>query len=515
MLQFNLSLILVIGGLFYLSEVYPFRPGDALFKLQSLAEDERIKLTGDPFKRAEKSFELVERRLSDLTVVTDPARINTTVEAFEYSLTNAIKSIETVSMEQKAELYQDVENLLARVEVVLTSLEEELGDQALSDLQEKVAALQLANSPFEVQKIGSDPSTIPAVISARLIPFLSDDVDHVDFPLVGGHSGLECLDCHIEGEYANTPLECSYCHTLEKDLFFIPETGENPYQTLNETYPDHFDGECSECHTIFQWDGDPFDHESIEECSTCHIDDIPDTVENKPDAINELAMEKISLVNWKYGLSSLTNASPFHYAGDCILCHQDTESWKEWDFSHNLDKCEGCHENGKSNDFSTVIPDSEECLIITECASCHVYEDHEEDYGETCTKCHHNFEKWLPANVDHTGLGNCYDCHADDKPKKHSTLMCSYCHTTLDWTTIIFNHPVYGRKKLQRLPQGSGKSCHWQLCDLSHNIELGRRVYFPYIQQLHKLPLITIRTFSRCVHNLPYNPNLERYSLFT
>ena len=121
----NLSLILVVAGLFYLSEVYPFRPGDALFKVQSLAESQRIKLTSDPFKRAQKSFELVERRLSDLTVVTDPGRIASTVEAFDTSLTNAIMSIENVSAEQKAELYQDVENLLARVDVVLSSLKDE------------------------------------------------------------------------------------------------------------------------------------------------------------------------------------------------------------------------------------------------------------------------------------------------------------------------------------------------------------------------------------------------------
>ena len=309
-----------------------------------------------------------------------------------------------------------------------------LSDQALADLQGKITALRLANSPFEIQKIGTTTSSIPSEISARLIPFLTTDVDHIDFPLIGGHAGLDCLDCHIEGEYANTPVECSFCHTLERDLLFTPETGENPYSTLNEVYPDHFEGECSDCHTIFHWDGDPWDHEEVTECSTCHEDDIPY-------ADTKLALVDFTLINWKKGLSPLTISSPFHYAGDCVLCHQDTESWKEWDFQHNLDKCEGCHENGKSNDFSSVIPNSEECLRITECASCHVYNGHEENYGETCTSCHDNFENWLPAKVDHTGLENCYRCHADDKPKKHSNLMCSYCHITQDWTTIVFEHP--------------------------------------------------------------------------
>lgn len=429
----NAVLIFFVGVMFYLSEVYPFRPGQALFPLQSFAEDERINLTSDPFKRAEKSFELVERRLSDLTMVTDPGRVAATVDAFDHSLIGAIKNIEGVSIEQKAELYQGVEILLARVEIVLSSLEEKIEDQALSDLQSKVFALQQANSPLEIQKIGAEPSRIPAAISARLIPFLDNDVDHENFPLAGGHAGLDCLDCHIEGEYANTPVECSYCHTLKRDLFFIPITGENPYQTLNDVYPDHFEGECSDCHSIFKWDGEPFNHEGITECSSCHLDDIPD-------ALEELARETTLLISWGRRQNSPTEPL-FHYPGECMMCHQDTESWKEWDFSHNLDKCEGCHQNAAARDFSKVLPEAEDCLRITECASCHVYEEHEEDYGDQCTSCHNNFTHWLPASVNHVGLENCYKCHADDKPKKHSNLMCSYCHNTQDWRTIIFEHP--------------------------------------------------------------------------
>lgn len=429
----NAVLIFLVGILLYLSEVYPFKPGDALFGVQSFAEEERINLTNDPMKKAERSFDLVERRLSDLTMVTDPARVAKTVTAFDHNLSLAIKFVEGVPSEQKAELYQKIDSILAKVEVVLSSLEEKIDDQALISLSQKIAALQDATSPLEVQKIGAEPSNIPAVVSARLIPFLDNDVDHADFPLVGGHNNLDCLDCHVEGEYSNTPVDCSYCHTLERDLFFVPEVGENPFKRLNEVYPDHFNGECSDCHTIFRWSDEPFNHEEIVECSSCHLEDIPTPLE-------EMAGSEVSLVSMIFG-RKLETEPVFHYPVECQLCHQDTESWKEWEFTHNLDKCEECHSKTNSNDFTVVSPDSGECLRISECASCHVYNDHEENYGMKCTSCHNNYESWLPANVNHTGLENCYQCHTDDKPKQHSNLMCSYCHTEQDWTTIIFSHP--------------------------------------------------------------------------
>jgi hypothetical protein len=470
----NVVLILFVGALFYLSEVYPFRPGQALFGLQAIAEDERINLTSDPLKKAEKSFELVERRLSDLTMVTEPDQVGVTVDAFDKSLTNAIRSIEAVPVDEKQQLYVVVDNLLTRVEVVLTSLEEQLGDEALVDLQKKVVALQQANSPLEVQKISAEPARIPAVVSARLIPFLDKDVDHVDFPLVGGHAALDCLDCHIEGEYANTPIACSYCHTLERDVFFVPESGENPYQDMNEAYPEHFAGECSDCHSIFHWDGDPFDHEEIWECNSCHLED-------KPQLLDELASAEVALVNWTLN-STFKTTSPFHYTGDCSLCHQDTESWKEWDYAHNLDKCLGCHENSNLNDFSTVSEDLGECLRITECASCHEYDGHEENYGDMCTSCHQSFEHWLPAYVNHVGLDNCTLCHTDDKPSKHSNLMCSYCHTTEDWTTIIYQHQETSGKSCKDChdapdghSSGACESCHtmvtWNEKTIFHTME--------------------------------------------
>ena len=58
---------------------------------------------------------------------------------------------------------------------------------------------------------------------------------HEFYPLVGGHSGLRCEDCHVNG-YHDTPTACVDCH-------------------LDDVPPFHFPGiPCHVCHDVFSWE---------------------------------------------------------------------------------------------------------------------------------------------------------------------------------------------------------------------------------------------------------------------
>ncbi|MBE0687010.1 MAG: hypothetical protein IH585_13555, partial [Anaerolineaceae bacterium] len=153
LLALNVIMFLVLAGLLLLAETYPFHPGDPLFALQSTAESSRVKLAKDPVKRVTLSFELVERRLADLAMVSDPDKVKPAVEAFDQVLTQAIVSIQSVSEVEAANYYQDVQTLLLRVDLVLGSVEEKIENDHLAALHEKVAILQSATTPLEIQKL--------------------------------------------------------------------------------------------------------------------------------------------------------------------------------------------------------------------------------------------------------------------------------------------------------------------------------------------------------------------------
>ena len=150
LLALNAIMFLVLAGLFFLAETYPFHPGDPLFALQSTAESSRVKLAKDPEKRVEMSFELVERRLADLAMVNKPEKVQAAVVAFDHVLTQAIVSLQSVNEAEATVYYDDVQTLLLRVDLVLGSIEENIQHEHLAALHEKVAILQSATTPFEI-----------------------------------------------------------------------------------------------------------------------------------------------------------------------------------------------------------------------------------------------------------------------------------------------------------------------------------------------------------------------------
>ncbi|MBT6705759.1 MAG: hypothetical protein HOB16_07725, partial [Flavobacteriaceae bacterium] len=123
---------------------------------------------------------------------------------------------------------------------------------------------QAANLPTDCASCHStNPGWMPATL------------DHDFFPLTLGHDIQDCNQCHINGNYDNTPTDCFACH-------------EDDYNQTTD--PDHqgasFPTDCVTCHTTNPgWMPATFDHDGMyfpiysgdhegewNSCLECHTD---------------------------------------------------------------------------------------------------------------------------------------------------------------------------------------------------------------------------------------------------
>ncbi|MBK6542519.1 MAG: hypothetical protein IPG10_14795 [Flavobacteriales bacterium] len=187
--------------------------------------------------------------------------------------------------------------------------------------------------------------------------------DHstTDFPLTGGHAGVNCIACHSNG-YQGIPTNCDACH--------MPDYN-------GTTNPDHaaaqFPTDCAQCHNETSWTPSTFDHSAT-------------------------------------GFA-LTGG---HAGASCLQCHSNGYQGTPTD-------CDACH----MADFNaTTNPDHQAAQFPTDCAQCHSISawspstfDHDGMYfpiysgthnGEwnTCVECH--------TDPNDYSVFSCIDCHEHD-----------------------------------------------------------------------------------------------------
>ncbi len=296
------------------------------------------------------------------------------------------------------------------------------------------------------------------------------------FPLVGGHAGLDCADCHKSeavGQFQGLSIQCYSCH-------------QNTYKQT--TSPNHVASnlpvQCEQCHTINTWFGATFDHLKLTgfaltgmhatlDCTSCHAGG---RYKGTPAACIGCHLPD-------YQKASNPNHISLGFPQTCQNCHT-TAAWQPASFNHdsvgfpltgghaNL-QCQQCHVGGN---FS---------LTSTACVGCHL-----KDYQATtnpnhlaagipqqCNICH-TTAAWQPASFDHsktafplTGAhvsvqcaqchvnGNynltttaCVSCHLRDyqgttNPNHVSAGMpqqCEVCHSTSSWLNATFDHSKTG-----------------------------------------------------------------------
>jgi len=183
-------------------------------------------------------------------------------------------------------------------------------------------------------------------------------------PLVGMHAIATCSGCHGQDLYADVPEACVACH-------------------LEDRPPDHYPGECEECHTPRGWGVGTVDHDFFPltfghdgpTCEDCH---------------GTAPYDQASPV-----CASCHSRPAGHFEGACEDCH-NTRDWDEADFDHD--------------DFFPTPHEG-----VSACGDCHPGSNYQ---VFTCTDCHAHRRNDMDDEHDDVGgysynSAACLDCHPD------------------------------------------------------------------------------------------------------
>ena len=287
------------------------------------------------------------------------------------------------------------------------------------------------------------------------------------FPLTGGHIGVDCIKCHVNG-YVGTPTTCASCHLANYN------SATTPNHTTN-----NFSKDCQICHNNLAWQPSTFNHNTTTfpltgahvsvACGSCHT--------NGYNGGTPTTCVGCHLTN--YNATTNPNHILAKFSTDCQTCHNVT-AWSPSTFNHNTATtfpltgahigvtCVSCHPTGYS-------------AIPTTCVSCHLANYNSattpnhttNNFSKDCQICHNNVA-WQPSTFNHntttfplTGAhisvacGSCHTngytggtpttcvgCHLANynsaTTPNHTTNNfskdCQICHNNVAWQPSTFNH---------------------------------------------------------------------------
>jgi hypothetical protein len=235
---------------------------------------------------------------------------------------------------------------------------------------------QAANLPVDcIACHTTNPGWMPATI------------DHEFFPLTMGHDVQDCTQCHINGNYINTPTDCFTCHETDYN-----QTTDPDHQAAN------LPTDCVACHSTNPgWMPATLDHEfypltlghDIQDCNECHINGDYSNTPTDCFACHE------------NDYNQTTN--PDHQAAsfpiDCVACHTTNPGWMPATFDHDaiFPIYSGKHE-GEWNDCIDCHTNPNNYSVFT-CITCHTRADTDEEHplsevpdyiyeSNACLQCH-------------------------------------------------------------------------------------------------------------------------------
>ena len=274
--------------------------------------------------------------------------------------------------------------------------------------------------------------------------------DATNFPLTGGHIGIDCNQCHIDG-FPNTPTDCFECHTSNY------EATSNPNHNAIGIATD-----CVVCHTTEPgWMPAAFDnhndyyqlngaHAAIaNDCATCHDGDY-----------NNTQNTCIGCHQSEYDNTTDPNHTSAQFPTDCIQCHTEND-WTPATFDHDgqyFPIYSGAHQ-GEWNECMECHTNPDNFSVFT-CITCHTQSetanDHDPDEvpgyvweSNACFACHpngdasnaFNHDATFPLTGGHIGI-DCSQCHADGFPNTPTD--CNECHNNNYTATTNPNHTAIG-----------------------------------------------------------------------
>jgi hypothetical protein len=299
------------------------------------------------------------------------------------------------------------------------------------------------------------PSAPLTVISSLSFPH-----DRFGFVLEGMHNRAECVACHVNHDYLNTPSDCFSCHA-GKDI-----------------HNGQLGTDCARCHTPKDWKHSIFDHntaifklEGIHatvSCASCHPG-------------NRFSGTPVDCV----ACHAKDDVHTAQLGTDCGRCHIP-EGWKPSTFDHNtaIFKLDGKHASVKC---ASCHPANQFKGTPTDCAACHTKDDvHTGQLGTVCSNCH-TTAGWTPSTFDHNTIAfkllgrhsaiaceschiskafkgtpsDCYSCHAkDDSHNGQLGSGCGRCHTSDGWKPSTFDHNTSNFVLTGRHASVSCANCH-------------------------------------------------------
>ena len=298
-----------------------------------------------------------------------------------------------------------------------------------------------------------------------------DNFDHgnTDFPLTGGHIGLDCTSCHSSG-FSGTSSVCADCHMNDFN------------QSSNPSHPTlGISTDCASCHTTTPgWSPATFSvhnnyyliegaHVAIaNDCATCHNGNY----NNSPNTCFGCHSDN-------YNNTTNPDHEEGGYPNDCTICHSQN-AWSPTSFDHNTvypltgghseianecalchngnynntpNTCNGCHQSDYNN---TANPNHANLGFSNDCQTCHTTDpgwnpasmpNHNDYYviagahtALDCASCHN-------GNYNNTS-NTCFGCHNDDynnttDPDHEAGSYptdCTICHSQNAWSPATFDH---------------------------------------------------------------------------
>ncbi len=350
----------------------PFAPGDALYPVQVQAVRWVVPRLGAD-RQARWALDLLARHADWLAAARGTPEETAVLQSLADTLPWAAQRLSQVPPSVRSAYREDWTRTLTRVQQALGDLTYAPAAQPglWEEAQARVdMALQAARPPQDFSDAALAPlAQMPVTRAAgagQPIPFPTDFAARHEafFPLTGKHARIGCQSCHAGGQFAGTASSCRSCHQAVRPA-------------------DHWEGECSACHSTTAWRPATFDHQlaGATDCQACHAQDRPAN----------------------------------HFQGQCSACHSTT-AWRPASFDHQL-------------------------AGATDCQACHTQDRPANHFQGQCSACH-STAAWRPASFDHqlAGATDCQACHAQDRPANHFQGQCSTCHNTTNWQQANFNH---------------------------------------------------------------------------
>ena len=439
-----------------LATTHPLRPGHAVFPMQDFAEQARGQLILSDPEQTAYYLELADLRTDDLLVLVASDDSFLAADYLEQALERLILSLNGTTGE--AAFLRDVlQDLVVKLNMVINDLESDPSVQVagIELLQARVLTIETLLSDLSGGEMAATNAELEQIIQAAgdlengesgsgstqvppheiLFPPGSPGAEHAFLVLDGAHKALECLDCHVDGQYAGTSDLCIDCHV--------------------ERMPDfHYGENCAGCHATSSWQEVVFDHGLLDtsDCQACHLEKAP----------------------------------AGHYTGACSACH-NSEDWDQADFNHNAvdaKDCQFCHANDRpGNHYQAQCSAchnttswsqasfNHQAVGAADCKACHSGRQPANHYSGQCSACH-NTTSWSQASFNHQAVGatDCKACHSGRKPANHFGGQCSACHSTSKWSGAQFKHGAAGATDCKACHSGRKPANHFDgQCSKCHN----------------------------------------------